>query len=833
MMNTKIFRKFFMSIVLPSILTIVLFIISIYLIIIPVFEKNLMDSKKEMLSELTNTAWSLIEEYHRDYVDSVYTLKEAKQLAASRIELMRYGENGKDYFWITNMHPRMIMHPYRPELNGEDLTDYTDPEGTRLFVKAVNKVKEKGKGFINYMWQWKDDSTRIVPKLSYVKGFPEWNWIVGTGIYLDDVQQELRALRGRLLRISSVITLVIAALLFLIVKQSLRIDKRRNEAEKSLKASREKYRSLVEASTEGTLMLHNDEIIFSNQKFNYMAGCSGPDIKQKAIGELFDIDWQEVKNKLNDSGISVSVDTVIKCNLREKPEVVLSVSKVKLGGEDNYVIVCKEMPRHVKLIRETEHLASELQTSLLLMNQPVRNYIQDILTCKMTDTVGEVAKLMTRKNKNVIFVMLGKALVGVVNDSDLKKRVLSQGLASGTPVMEIMSAPVNTVTDTTLIYEAALFFNNKNISHLAVKNATGEIIGIIGKDDMLNMQHNALSFVVKEIEQAEDISGIKRVHGRIPVIVQSLLDSGAHTWNITRIVTSLTDAITNRVIELTLEEIGKPPCDFAFIVMGSEGRKEQSLATDQDNGIILADHTGGDEEKRNDYFENLSKRINKHLDDIGIQYCKGDVMAQNPKWRQKLGVWKQYFSDWINDGNPQSLLEVNIFFDFRYIYGNSDLVDELREHVNSRSKGKAVFLQHLAQNVIKIKLPGMQGGILGSSPDEDSFDIKKVIMPISGFARIYALQHQLTETNTLERLHTLKEMAVLNTSLYEELVQAYDHLMAQRFKAQTAKISSNEPVNNEIDINKLTELEISILKKIFSQISDIQTKLSFDFKGTA
>lgn len=114
--------------------------------------------------------------------------------------------------------------------------------------------------------------------LSYVKGFSEWNWIVGTGIYLDDVQAEIQALRGRLLRISFLITVVIAALLFIIVRQSLRIDNRRKNAERNLKASREKYRSLVEASTEGTLMEHNDQIIFSNQKFNKMVGCSSVEI---------------------------------------------------------------------------------------------------------------------------------------------------------------------------------------------------------------------------------------------------------------------------------------------------------------------------------------------------------------------------------------------------------------------------------------------------------------------------------------------------------------------------------------------------------------------------
>jgi len=189
-MNARDLRKFFLSIVLPSILAISLFIISFYVIIIPSFEKNMMESKKEMISELTNSAWSLIDEYYNEYRDGHIGREEAMQLAASRIGKMRYGDEEKDYFWITDMRPFMVMHPYRQELNGTDLSDYKDPQGKRLFVDAAEIVSENGEGYIDYIWQWKDDTTLIVPKLSYVKGFPQWEWIIGTGIYLEDVKRK-------------------------------------------------------------------------------------------------------------------------------------------------------------------------------------------------------------------------------------------------------------------------------------------------------------------------------------------------------------------------------------------------------------------------------------------------------------------------------------------------------------------------------------------------------------------------------------------------------------------------------------------------------------------
>ncbi|EIM64731.1 cache domain-containing protein [Desulfobacter postgatei] len=216
-MSNKVIRKFFFSIIVPSILTILLFITSIYVILIPSFEKNMMNKKKEMIRELTNTAWSLIKEYDDEYKDSLITFEEAQRLAAKKIGKMRYGTEGKDYFWITDMKPVMIMHPYRPELNNSMLDDYTDPQGVRLFIEAVKVVKTMDEGFINYMWQWKDDSTQIVPKLSYVKGFENWGWIIGTGIYLNDVQAEIGALKERLTKISLLISAIIILILAFIM----------------------------------------------------------------------------------------------------------------------------------------------------------------------------------------------------------------------------------------------------------------------------------------------------------------------------------------------------------------------------------------------------------------------------------------------------------------------------------------------------------------------------------------------------------------------------------------------------------------------------------------
>ena len=153
-----------------------------------------MNGKREMIKELTNSAWSILSKYENDEQSGLLTRDEAQVTSVARIQYLRYGEENKDYFWITDLHPRMVMHPYRPELNGQYLTDFSDAHGKKMFVEFVRTVETEDHGYVDYMWQWKDDSLHIVPKLSYVRLFEPWDWVIGTGIYIEDVKKEIKAL---------------------------------------------------------------------------------------------------------------------------------------------------------------------------------------------------------------------------------------------------------------------------------------------------------------------------------------------------------------------------------------------------------------------------------------------------------------------------------------------------------------------------------------------------------------------------------------------------------------------------------------------------------------
>ena len=244
-------------IVLPALLTILLYVLTIFFILLPQLEESFLSRKQEMIRELTETVWSLLETYHEREVSGELSHAEAQKRAILRIQNLRYGPEKKDYFWINDMTPRMIMHPYRTDLNGQDVSDFQDSNGKRLFNEFVQVVREQGAGFVAYMWQWKDDPVKIAPKMSYIKGFEPWGWVVGTGIYIDDVHAEITAIRNKLTVISMGILLVVSLLALYTIRQSIKGDRERLriflEREglmKSLRESKERFRNLLETTSD-------------------------------------------------------------------------------------------------------------------------------------------------------------------------------------------------------------------------------------------------------------------------------------------------------------------------------------------------------------------------------------------------------------------------------------------------------------------------------------------------------------------------------------------------------------------------------------------------------
>lgn len=272
---------------MPVLLSMMLFIGTFFGYILPRFEDHLMDRKREMIHALSESAMSSIRYYAKLAEAHSISIEEAKKQAASHLRSLRYGPEGKDYFWINDTHPRMIMHPYRTDLEGKDVTNTEDPAGKKLFQAFLATVKESGGGYVNYHWQWQDDPSRIFSKISYVQEYRPWHWIVGTGVYLEDVRAQIAAITRHMTLIFLGILGVIAMLSVYIVWQGVTGENHRQAIEESLQKSENMYRLLAETAREIIFLFNSDlRISYVNTAWKRISGYFLSDMTKMDMTDL-------------------------------------------------------------------------------------------------------------------------------------------------------------------------------------------------------------------------------------------------------------------------------------------------------------------------------------------------------------------------------------------------------------------------------------------------------------------------------------------------------------------------------------------------------------------
>ena len=827
-------RHSVVNIISPAILTFALFFGLIFAVILPTMQQDIIERKKEMIRSLTQVACSELAGLHEQEKQAALSQAAAQQAAIARIQHLRYGPDGKDYFWISDTRTRMVMHPYRPELNGRSLLDYADPAGKKLFVECTRLARDQGDGFVDYLWQWQDDERRVVPKLSYVKSFAPWGWIVGTGIYLEDVRAEISQMTRRVLQISVGISVIIAALLAYITQQGLNLERRRWRAENALRASEEKYRLLVEEATEGVLLVLQDRPVYANKTLLSQLGYTEEELLQVPLDKI-------IESVANGGLAAAATERRAKLiNQRgEAADVLLAAAPVTIGGQAGQILSVKAIAARKKTEETLARLVADLQSLLPLATRAIKASPLTLATCEPDTPIHQAAAAMARAKSSAILVQSAAGQpIGIVTDQDLRTRVLATGQPATQPVATIMSEPLVCIESRALLFEAARLMQERNIQHLVVTDERGAALGILTGTEILHAQNHAIGALLGEIRAAPSPEALRDCRAKLPVFVKALLESGARVEIVTRIMTAVSDAILARLIALAEAELGPPPAVFAFVTLGSEAREEQTLATDQDNGIIYADVPPEQHDAVQAYFLRLGETVCGWLDLAGYRRCPGEVMAANRKWCQPLSQWRQYFTECVTAARPQDLLDVNVFFDFRCAHGEAAHVRQLREHLHRllEGEGRHVFFFHLAQSTLQFRAPlGFFGNIqLESSGDHpDAFNVKAATIPLVNFARMYALQNRFAETNTLDRLRRLRDQGLLLPSSHDELAQAYSALMQMRLTHQAAQISRGAEPDNFIALPELTQLERSVLKKIFADITVFQARLQTDFARTS
>mgnify|MGYP002725627680 CR=1 FL=1 len=478
--------------------------------------------------------------------------------------------------------------------------------------------------------------------------------------------------------------------------------------------------------------------------------------------------------------------------------------------------------------------------NLPFFNQPISAMFRPhIITCPVDTPIQAAAQKMKKSASSAVLIKdKAKKIIGLVTDADLKTKVLADELDPIEPVSKIMSSPVITIPADSQVFEAFLDMTLQDKRHLAVSNKTNNIIGIITEKDLISAQASSTYLLIKTIQSAHTIDQLKGFHSKLTEVLLDPIKNGSNPEYITKLITAFSEAILDKIIHFTIDEIGEPPCKFVFMIMGSEGRDEQTLISDQDNALLYEDISDPDEAaKVLEYFTKFSELTCNQLDIAGFKFCDGDNMAKNPKWCQPLSVWKEYFTNWVRSLNPEKLLYSSIFFDFRGAWGDLTLTDELKSHLQESVKEWPGILRSLTVNSFGFKPPISFFGnfiVKEDGKHEGSFDIKKALLPIIDFARIYSLKEGISTTNTLTRLFRLYTKNKLSNKEYLNLIRSYNHMMNLRFLRQiTTIMDEGEEPDNYINPSNLSSLDQAMLKEIFKIIEKLQQKLKVEFMGAS
>lgn len=433
---------------------------------------------------------------------------------------------------------------------------------------------------------------------------------------------------------------------------------------------------------------------------------------------------------------------------------------------------------------------------------------------------------------SIVVTDVGRRPVGIVTDRDLRRRVLACGRPPHDPVSAIMSSPVITVSPEAFALEALLEMARRNIHHLVVVEA-GRLLGVVSTDDFLGVQGAAPLELSRAAEAAPSVEALSALMPDVTATTRRLFEEGVSGYELGRIVAEINDVVVRRVFSLVEADLqpaaGVAPVAFCWLALGSEGRREQTIRTDQDNALIYADPPPAARPAVARYFRTLAERAIETLTRLGYPRCPADAMASNPRWCQPLAVWREYFAEWVRDTTVEHLMYSSIFFDFRPVAGDPDLATALRAEIRAQVGAWRSFPRYLAKLAVSHAPPL---GLFGRFRRHRTNGGRGVDLKLGGMLlltnalRAYAIELGLDETNTLERLEAAARVAGLfSAGEVEDVRQAYETLFGLRLRHQLARLAAGQRPDNILDPYALPRRDQQHLREAFRAIVRLQGKV--------
>lgn len=485
------------------------------------------------------------------------------------------------------------------------------------------------------------------------------------------------------------------------------------------------------------------------------------------------------------------------------------------------------------LSRKAIQVAYSSQT---LAEQTLEKPLRDVcrhepFSCAPTTPLKQVLEVM-HEHRIGSMIVVNEAMVveGILTRQDVLSRVAMAQKPLNSLISEVMNTPVHTLDESCTAQDAALLMSRFGIRHVPVTR-NGKLSGIVSERDIFAMQRLSLKQISSNIRSAQDADMLRTCANDIRSFAKNLLGQGIAAKQLTELISHLNDVLTERILEVVGNRMGIDANSYCWLSFGSEGRSEQTIATDQDNGLLfISDQPEVDRPR----WLAFGKEVNQTLDQCGYPLCKGNIMASNSECCMTAGEWLNKFARWIDVATPENLLRVNIFFDLRALAGNKELAQPLRDYIVTRAKESTIFLRLLAENIMRFRPPLNWHGSIDTTEIEDirTLDLKKQGTAVFvDAARFFSLVFGIDEVNTRRRFEAVAKRLSVEEQRRDAWVSAFEFLQMMRLRIQLDEgvaVPNLPDQPNVVNYDVLDNIDRRILKECFRVGRRLQQRIEME-----
>jgi len=483
------------------------------------------------------------------------------------------------------------------------------------------------------------------------------------------------------------------------------------------------------------------------------------------------------------------------------------------------------------LLQKSRQAVQEAYASQALAEQsletPLAQLVRaELVTCPPETPLREaLARMQQGGIGSMVVVDTAGRPCGILTRHDILDRVALAQVPLATPIGQVMVQPVHTLDETDTAQDAALLMSRHGMRHVPVTRG-GVAVGIVSERDLFAMQRLSLKQVGSRIRGAASLLELQHSAVAIRRLAAALLGQGVQARQLTALISHLNDLLTRRLLQIKSGEHGMAPGRWCWLALGSEGRSEQTIATDQDNALILPDDTSAEEKAKALAF---GRDVNQALDACGYPLCKGGIMAGEPACCLLLREWQSRFADWIRHGAPEDLLNASIYFDLRPLAGAEELARSLQQEVVVAAQSTPRFQKQMALNALSHAPPlGWRGNLVTDERGTLDLKLQGTAIFVDG-ARLYALAHGVQATGTRDRLEQAGRAMGLAEREYQAWIVAFEFLQMLRLRLQLeGRPDPAEP--NRIAVATLNNIDRRILKECLRAARILQQRLQLDYE---